>query len=1602
MKLKFRSCLAFTLCVVMVFSLTSANKNYISAGAETSPQETGAPTDVPAEPSAQPTSTSAPESPGIPTDAPTVTTEASATPETISSPAPEQPTMEPTIAPEGSTFENAIVLTTGKAVHGEITAEASVIYYTVTVAISGEYEFLSGGNLPVKAVLYDADNNKMDTFKPNVEIDGQDPKYLRSIITLTRDTVYYLTIQSNESGHAGTFDLLFSKAEATVTDAPLELTAAPSTESAAPPTDSIAEAPFAESTATSTPELAAPAATDMPIEKVPEYVRTPFFSIITCEQYGSNGARITWVPVINATGYNLYRSTSINGTYSYVKAVTGATADDARLTAGLTYYYKVRSYTIGNNVKYYNNYSDPKSVQLLSIPVITSATPAGDNVVAIQWAAVTNADGYDLYRSGTKSGIYKLVKSVTTNSAYDEGLAVNVKYYYKIKAYRIYTDKVFSPMSVLSTMVSIPAPIIRSVQQSSAVSAKITWSGMRGATGYELCRAANAEGPYIYQGTTTMLSLENTVPAAGQVYYYIVRSYSISGDSTLYSAYSNYQSVQIMATPVILSANVSNRTVYVTWAKVAGATGYVLYRSTAADGDYTLLKTLTTCSYTDSALSGEIGYYYKVKAYRLYQTKVFSALSDASKVAQMQAPSIQDVQQSGTNSATIKWTGVTGASGYQVYRSTSANGIFTNIQSITGTSYTNSSLPAGQTFYYKVRCFITISKSTAYSIYSNTVAVQMLATPILARLEAAGSTSVLIKWDNVTNAVGYRVLRANSLNGSYSAVSTVLGLSYTDTNLQQGSSYYYKVDAYRQYGSTVVYSPQSSAEMIAVALAATSTPGPLPTAAATGTPAPASTPSRTPVIDPTGALVISSVIADKQYAYLGETIVWVVNAVGEKAPLKYKFELVQGETILVTHDFSDDNTFSYSTAATGVYAVNAIVQDSEGHTVSCFSASSTVVNEPSIESVNADKTCVYMDETVTWTAIAKGGKGPLQYLFELYKGDIKQAEQSYSNVNVYVYRPTEAGNYSVKVSVKDSEIEKTFTSTPLELILEPYTPALCFTFTNVSNRISITGYTGAYADVAIPKTIAGVSVYSIGMNAFYGTTALTRVTIPEGVKEIGENAFAGCTGLVSVSMPAGLLTIGKSAFQYCNLLNALIIPDSVTTIGSYAFADCALLRDIVFPSGIKSIGDKVFGSSPANISINVKSFGAMGDGSTDDTLAIQNAINYAGLNGYNIICEKSKIYIVATNSGDQDVIKIKSNNTTLNLNGSTFRLAPNKYTYYSLIKVTQKTGVKIMNGVLQGDRLTHDYTTISSTHEFGYGVSISGSQVTLDGLEIYDMTGDAVCAKEVSLGGGAYTTGTARLLNCELHHCRRQGISVLDFGYVYVTGCYIHHIGTFNGINGASPMSGIDLEPAYGTEQIKYVELNNTRITNVSNLGIVGSHSTLDVKITGLYVDSPCIIDFTSCNIYDSTFDYKYLNLWCMVLRPTNIYNSRLISSINNKVIYVGGTWTNCYIEGSSAVLGNSTRLSGTYTLTGCEIWDLCGLSAQGKGGILIDGYDIPTLNNNVFNNSSLLFVIDGAVVNSGNVFNSCNIYAESIFRVTFNKCSFNNCIISSNIKTTV
>ena len=158
------------------------------------------------------------------------------------------------------------------------------------------------------------------------------------------------------------------------------------------------------------------------------------------------------------------------------------------------------------------------------------------------------------------------------------------------------------------------------------------------------------------------------------------------------------------------------------WNAVNGADKYWIYRST--DGkNFKYYDSTTKTTYTNNSTTVGTRYYYKVKAVVVDNGTSYASAFSSSKslLVSTAAPIVKTAAAEGTPS--LSWNAVNGADKYWVYRST--DGVnFKYYDTTTKTTYTNKSVTAGTTYYYKVKAVKVVNGSSIASQLSNSVSVK--------------------------------------------------------------------------------------------------------------------------------------------------------------------------------------------------------------------------------------------------------------------------------------------------------------------------------------------------------------------------------------------------------------------------------------------------------------------------------------------------------------------------------------------------------------------------------------------------------------------------------------------------------------------------------------------------------------------------------------------------------------------------------------------------------------------------------------------------------------------------------------------------------------
>ena len=331
---------------------------------------------------------------------------------------------------------------------------------------------------------------------------------------------------------------------------------------------------------------------------------------------------VSWDAVKYAESYNVYRSSSYNGTYSLVaEGVTSTTwTDDSPLKGDN--YYKVRAVGYGFT-SYESSYA---SVTVsLSAPTNVKAVIDDNNlVVNVSWDAVKYAQSYKVYRSSSSWGTYSLVAEGITSTTWIDDSPLEGYNYYEICAEGYgFTS---SQSSYASVTVSLAAPSnVKAVIDDNDLVVNVSWDAVKYAQSYDVYRSSSSGDTYslVAEGITSTTWIDDS-PQKGDNYYKVC-----AVNRNIISSQSSYTSVTVsLSAPTNVKAEIDENdlVVNVSWDAVKYAESYNVYRSRSPSGTYFLIaERVTSTSWTDSnPISGNN--YYKVNAQ--YKDKI-SALSNA-------------------------------------------------------------------------------------------------------------------------------------------------------------------------------------------------------------------------------------------------------------------------------------------------------------------------------------------------------------------------------------------------------------------------------------------------------------------------------------------------------------------------------------------------------------------------------------------------------------------------------------------------------------------------------------------------------------------------------------------------------------------------------------------------------------------------------------------------------------------------------------------------------------------------------------------------------------------------------------------------------------
>lgn len=553
----------------------------------------------------------------------------------------------------------------------------------------------------------------------------------------------------------------------------------------------------------------------------------------TAESVDFNAIKVTWKKVDGASGYYVYRKADGEKYFKQIAEVNGNktfTSTDLSATTGVKYQYTVRAYRNRNGKPYAGLY-DSKGVTATACtkaPTIKSGVSTVSDKLKLTWSKVNGATGYNVYRKLENDKSYKLIKTINGNGNVeftDSGLKCGVKYYYRVNGFRTVDSKNYEGLGSKDYLgLTTPAqPALKSAKSLGYNTISIEWTKVEGATGYDIYRKTT--GTYSKIGTVdkqSTVTFKDEKAITGVRYQYTVRAFYNKNGIKKVSTYENYiHGTAYPSNPNLTSVtSVEYNAIELKWDKVDGANGYKIYRKLPSDKNYKELITLyeQTDKYTDQTVTCGTTYQYVIKSFRYENGKTYTSGNNSAVSCKAVPPVVKvKVASTGYNSLNVSWVKVNGATGYRIYFKKDNAKNWTTLATFENGSLTSCEhrkLTTGVNYTYTVRAYYKDGSKTIWGDFNQTGVTKKPVTsaPKLVSVTSSTATNVTVKWETVSGANGYKVMRKADGSKTWSTIGTTDSkrLSYTDKKVSCGVKYHYTVRAYRNVSKKPVLGSYNS------------------------------------------------------------------------------------------------------------------------------------------------------------------------------------------------------------------------------------------------------------------------------------------------------------------------------------------------------------------------------------------------------------------------------------------------------------------------------------------------------------------------------------------------------------------------------------------------------------------------------------------------------------------------------------------------------------------------------------------------------------------------------------------------------------------------
>ena len=569
---------------------------------------------------------------------------------------------------------------------------------------------------------------------------------------------------------------------------------------------------------------------------------------------------VSFTPVSGISNYSVSRRTGSGAWQTVGTVVTGTSSsaeyNDTSAEYGIDYDYDIASVAVTSKNKNVSGSLSGSPVTnaalVLPVPDLKSVTIDQHGRLTVTAGKINKAQSYKLYRAVVnQSAMSATDKSYTASgsniSFSDTDIIPFTRYYYSVSA--VYNGKESARSTVKNNMWSPNPPAVSVEFDPQSAGNAVSWTSEYISDSYKIYRkpvggageefvASTSQNSYTDMGFNFNNSYEYKAVIEYKDYQgntqYLQSSYASASNNSIIPQFIWMKKTSQSRNCLAFTSNGSNQTSLM----------YYIYRSTNGStftyaGQQTNPNSEPIVYYNDSstATNAYCLVVYDGTSYSKTSLAMISNVTDNNSIAGVTSA----IDSSSFNKINITFPTIPGCTEYTVFRAKNSSAaaafnllkkVYTQEGSATGT-YTDSITGSSgvSTYYYSV----TPTASITYYDYRTggnaTVTFQYKHTnysgcvfgvnpaEILSIGPDKGTSYTRISWQAVTGVDGYKVYRADSLNGEYSLIATVTDdTSHVDTVNGLFDVKYYKVLSYKTVNGETVLSPSLAGKSVSVSL----------------------------------------------------------------------------------------------------------------------------------------------------------------------------------------------------------------------------------------------------------------------------------------------------------------------------------------------------------------------------------------------------------------------------------------------------------------------------------------------------------------------------------------------------------------------------------------------------------------------------------------------------------------------------------------------------------------------------------------------------------------------------------------------------------------